>query len=151
MSPLDMWPLTRDLFLSGAPRSCLNIESLYICEPLHNKCWSMANRWLTCPALWIWIWVMCWTLATVARSTEGGGGEEKKKKKKKKEQQSWEVRPQETDFISPHRNGKGQSEAGNQMHHVPRPCFTYCTWLESWSGALCSDNIKPGVISPVFC
>ena len=52
------------------------------------------------------------------------GGEEKKKEK---EQQSWEERPRETDFISPHRNGKGQSEAGNQMHHVPRPCFTYWT------------------------
>ena len=83
MSPLDTWPLTRDSFLSGAPRSRLNTESLYICEPLHNKCWSMANRWLTCPALWIWICVMCWTLATVARSTEGGRGAREKKKKKR--------------------------------------------------------------------
>lgn len=30
----------------------------------------MANRWLTCPTLWIWIWVMCWTQSLAPQKGE---------------------------------------------------------------------------------
>ena len=64
------------------------------------------------------------SLATVARSIDGGrvrGGKQELEKRDSGRRI----------LISPHRSGKGQSEAHNRMHHVPLPCFTYSTCLES--------------------
>lgn len=80
------------------------------------------------------------SLATVARSMEGGGGEAGVGKRDSGRRI----------LISPHRSGKGQSEAHNRMHHVPLPCFTYSTCLESRSGALWFGSIKLVIITSVL-